>query len=133
MIRRLGSFALIAALAGCGGKDGGGPPGPVAGDLVVTYFQGGPAAGALLFTITGGQVQDVTARVAQQVQVSFASPVPGTTRVVVTGPLSTGDLVTVRVPDVSLASGYTVRVDQVADNVTFSLIDPSLHTLTIHR
>ena len=65
--------------------------------------------------------------------VSFASPAPGTTRVVVTGDLGTGTLLRVRVPDLSLAGNYTVRVDQVADRITFSLIDPGAHTLTIAR
>jgi hypothetical protein len=126
----LGSLALIAFLASCGGNEG--PPPSQAGDLVVTYFQGGPTAGAVLFTISGGAVQGVTARSGQSLQVSFASPVAGTTRVIVTGALSTGDILNVRVPDVSLSSGYTIHVDQVADNLTFSLIDPAGHTLTIH-
>jgi len=37
----------------------------------------------------------------------------------------------VRVPDVTLASRYSVLTDQVADKITFSLIDPTPHTLTI--
>ena len=132
-LARFGSPAILALLAACGGGKDGGPPPSQAGDLIVSYFQGGPAAGAMLFTITGGTVQGVTARSGQQLQVSFASPVAGTTRVIVTGPLSTGDIVTVRVPDVGLSTSYSARVEQVADNVTFSLIDPALHTLTIHR
>jgi len=128
---RLGSLALVALLAACGGNQG--PPPSQAGDLIVSYFQGGPTAGALLLTISGGPVQSVTARSGQSLQVSFASPAAGTTRVIVTGALSTGDILNVRVPDVSLSSDYTIHVDQVADNLTFSLIDPTTHTLTIHR
>ena len=131
-ISRLGAFAMLAVLGGCGGKDGGPPPSQ-AGDLIVSYFQGGPAAGALLLTIHGGTVQRVAVRSGQQIQVSFASPVAGTTKVLVTGTIATGDILTVRVPDVTLSTSYTVSVDQVADHVTFSLIDPSVHTLTIHR
>ncbi len=122
-----GGLALLVTLAaGCG--DGGGPPSR-AGDLTVSYFQGGPSAGALLLTITGGEVENVTA--ANNEQVSFAIPSPGTTRVVVTGNLGTGMLLLIRVPDVSLASRYVVVTDQVADKVTFALIDPVPHTLTI--
>jgi len=129
---RLGSLVIPVLLASCGGGDGGPPPSQ-AGDLVVTYFQGGPAVGAMLFTISGGPVQSVTAPSGVPLQVSFGSPVAGTTRVIVTGPLSTGDIAIVRVPDVTLSTSYTVHVDQVADNLTFSLIDPSVNTLTIHR
>lgn len=122
-----GGVALLVTLAaGCG--DGGGTPSR-AGDLTISYFQGGPSAGALLLTITGGEVENVTA--ANGEQVSFASPSPGTTRVVVMGNLGTGTLLRIRVPDVSLASRYVVVTDQVADKVTFALIDPVPHTLTI--
>lgn len=122
-----GGLALLMTLAvACG--DGAGPPSQ-AGDLTVSYFQGGPSPGALLLTITGGEVENVTA--ASNEQVSFASPSPGTTRVVVTGNLGTGALLRIRVPDVSLASRYVVVTDQVADKVTFALIDPGPHNLTI--
>ena len=88
----------------------------------------------MLFTIIGGPVQDVSRPGGLPLQVSFASPVAGTTRIVVTGTLlTTGDLLDLRVPDVTLSTSYTVRVEQVADNVTFSLIDTSLHPITIHR
>lgn len=129
---RLGSALLLSLLASCGGGNGGPPPSQ-AGDLIVTYFQGGPAVGAMLFTITGGPVQAVTARSGVQLQVSSASPAANTTRVIVTGTLSTGDILNVRVPDVTLSTSYTVSVEQVADNLTYSLIELSGHTLTIHR
>lgn len=120
----LAFFLCVAAACG----DGVGPPSQ-AGDLTVSYFQGGPSAGALLLTITGGEVLEVSA--ANGEQVTFASPSPGTTRVVVTGNLGTGTLLRVRVPDISLASRYVVVTDQVADRITFSLIDPQRHPLTI--
>lgn len=127
-LNRWGIALLLGAALGCG--DGGQPPSP-AGDLSISYFQGGPRAGAILFTISGGPVEQVTAENSELV--SFASPAPGTTRVVVTGDLGTGTLLRVRVPDLSQAGNYTVRVDQVADRITFSLIDPGPHTLTIAR
>ena len=128
----LGSLAVLGLVSACGGKL---PPGPPSqpGDLIVSYFQGGPTAGAILFTINGGPVQNVTVRSGQPLQVSFASPSANVTKVIVTGPLATGDIVTVRVPDVTVATSYTIQMNQVADNVTYSLIDVSLHTLTIHR
>jgi hypothetical protein len=123
-----GLALLLAAAPGCGD---GGPPPSQAGDLTITYFQGGPRAGAILFTISGGPVEQVRAENSELV--SFASPGPGTTRVVVTGDLGTGTLLRVRVPDLSQAGNYAVRVDQVADRITFSLMDPGAYTLTIAR
>ncbi len=130
-LSRRGWLAALVLITACGGN--GGPPPSPAGDLVVSYFQGGPAIGAMLITISGGPVQNVTAAGGQSLQVSFASPATATTKIIVTGPLATGDILTLRVPDTTLATGYAVHLDQVADNVTFSLIDPTLHTLTIHR
>ena len=128
MRRRLpGGLALVLGLAAACGESG--EPAPRAGELTISYYQGGPRAGALLLTITGGEVLNVTA--ANGEQVSFASPAPGTTHVVVIGDLGTGTLLRIRVPDVSLASRYVVATDQVADKITFSLIDPERHPLTI--
>ena len=122
----VGLAFVLGLAAACGDS---GEPASRAGELSISYFQGGPRAGALLLTITGGEVEDVTA--ANGEQVSFASPAPGTTRVVVIGDLGTGTLLRIRVPDVSLASRYVVVTDQVADKITFSLIDPERHPLTI--
>ncbi|HEV8196190.1 MAG TPA: hypothetical protein VGP87_06095 [Gemmatimonadales bacterium] len=134
-LARLGLVATLLVLASCGGGDVSPPPPPpppLGGDLVISYVPGGPAVGAILFTISGGPVENVTVRNGAGLQVSFASPLAGTTKVLVSGALSAGDILTVRVPDISLAASYTVHIDQVADNVTFSLIDPTLNTLTIH-
>lgn len=129
---RMSTFGLLTLLAACdAGNEG--PPPPVAGDLLVTYFRGGPQVGAMLVTITGGKVESVSARSGQALTVSYSIPMPGTTKVIIIGTLQTGDILNVRVPDISLATGYVVKVDQVADDLTFSLIDPSQHNLTIHR
>jgi len=122
------SVALGAVACG-GGADGGQSAG--AGDLLVTYFQGGPEPGALLLTITGGPVTDVKATGGQQV--SFSSPFTGTTKVVVLGTLTNGDLLKVTVPDVTQATSYTAHVEQAADKSTFGLLDPGRYTLTVHR
>ena len=130
--RGFGALALTLlaslSLAACG--DNGGQP-TNRGDLLVAYYQGGPEPGALLVTITGGAVENVTA-VGGQV-VSFASPASGTTRVVVMGSFTTGDLLRLRVPDIALSTNYAVRVEQVADKVTYALIDPTKYTFTVHR
>ena len=126
----LGFASLLLAAAACGGESGGQNP-THPGDLLVSYFQGGPEPGALLLTITGGPVENVSALGGQQV--SFSSPFAGTTKVVVLGTLTNGDLLRLRVPDVTQSTSYTVRVEQAADNGTFALIDASLYTFTVHR
>ena len=128
----IGSGLVAAALlSGCGGKDV--IPPSHAGDLVVTYFQGGPQPGAILLTITGGAVDSVFPLAGVPVQVSYNVVVPGTTRVLLSGLLTTGDLFKIRVADTTLATSYVARADQVADNLTFSLIDLLGHTFTVHR
>jgi len=131
---RIPGAVLAASLlvVGCGGKDGGVPPSP-AGDLVVTYFRGGAQAGAILLTVTGGAVQSASPLPGSAVQVSYHVVIPGTTRILVSGNLVTGDLFRVRVADTTLATSYIARPDQIADNVTFALIDPVGHTFTVHR
>jgi hypothetical protein len=123
-----GGFGLLAS---CGGGEGGGPPAPVAGDLTVTYFQGASEAGALLITITGGPVLSVTVLGGQQL--SYASPYANTTKVVVVGTIGVGDLFKFHIPDIATSTGYTARIDQVADKVTFALIDPTPYSLTVHK
>lgn len=123
-------FAALAALALSSCGDNGGQSSN-RGDLLISYFQGGPEPGAILLTITGGQVEDVTALGGQQV--SFAAPFSGTTRVVITGNLSNGDLLRIRVPDVTLFTNYRARADQAADKVTFVLLEPTAYQLTVHR
>jgi hypothetical protein len=118
-------------LAGCG-KDEVVPPSP-AGDLVVTYFQGGSPAGAILLTISGGLVESVAPIAGLPIQISYAVLAPGTTRVLVSGLPATGDLFTIRVADTTLFANYIARPDQVADHLTYSLVDLLGHTFTIHR
>lgn len=125
---RWGAGALLLAGA-CGGDDFAKPSGE--GELLVSYDQVGANAGALLLSITGGPVDSVRAVNPSTELVEFSSPYPGTTLVVVTGELGIGALLRLRVPDVSQASHYSVEVLEVADKVTFSLIERSSHHLTI--
>jgi hypothetical protein len=136
MIRRRTTlaFLLAAAAAACGGGSGGPAGGGVQpGILTASLTVASGTPGALLLTITGGRVTSVSPVNPGAVQVSFASQIPGITRVMVTGALQTGDLLTITVPDITSFSGYAVRVDQAADNLTFALIDPAPYTLVIHK
>lgn len=127
--RTLRLAGVLLLLAACGGSE----PTSVAGNLTAAFFQGNSNAGAVLITISGGPVESVTGLGGSGQQVSFASAGSGTTRVVVLGGVQNGDLFRFRVPDVGQATSYTARIDQVADQATFSLLDPAAYTLTIHK
>jgi hypothetical protein len=125
MKRLLTGLALAALACGDSGQQ---PSG--AGDLVVSY-SGNGQAGAMVLTITGGPVETVTA-IGSQI-VSSTSPYSTQTRVVIIGAAGNGDLLRIRVPDVSQVASYAVRPDQVADQATFALVDPAGHTFSVHR
>jgi hypothetical protein len=129
--RFAGATAALLVTLGCGGENGGTPP-QVRGDLTLSYVVTDHDHGAVLLTISGGDVEAVSA-IPAGVTVSFASQSPGVTRVVVTGGLASGDLLKVRVPDVNAVDGYVVRIDQVAHAETFALLDPTGSSLTIRR
>ena len=128
MMRCLATAVLLLGLAtGCGDSNQN-PSG--AGDLFVSYAGTGEA-GAILLTISGGPVESVTAVGTQQV--SSTSPYSNTTKVVVLGAIGNGDLLKIHVPDVSQLAQYSVRADQVADNTSFALLDPTKHTFSVHK
>ena len=101
------------------------------GDLTVSLVESGGDLGAVLLTVTGGEVETVTA-IPGGVVVSFASPSPGVTRIVVSGALVHADLLRLRVPDVNAVSAYAIRIDQSAHAETFALLDPALSSFSIH-
>lgn len=132
MRARLISAVTAAAVGlGCGGESGGTPP-RVRGDLTLSYVVSASDIGAVLLTVSGGEVEAVAA-IPAGVTVSFATLSPGVTRVVVSGTLVSGDLLRVRVPDVNAMDAYVVRIDQVAHAGTFALLDPTTSSFTIRR
>ena len=82
-------------------------------------------------TISGGPVLSVTALGGQQI--SYASPYAGTTRIIIAGTLAAGGLFKIHLPDIADSASYRPRIDQVADKVTFALIDPVSYHLTLHK
>jgi hypothetical protein len=132
MSLRFGAFALTALVlgSGCGGN-GGTPPG-ARGDLTVSFVESGSDLGAVLLTVTGGEVETVTS-IPGGVVVHFATPSPGVTRIVVSGALVPGDLLRLRVPEVNAVNAYAIRIDQSAHAETFALLDPALSSFSIHR
>ena len=126
----LGLFFLLAASCGGGGGDG---PGGQPGNLTVQFSETGPTPGAIYFTVSGGVIDGVTAVNPSSVQVTWFAPAPGTTRIVVTGALAVGDLLTLHVPDIAAAASYLPLMNQVADNATFALLGNGPYSLSIHK
>lgn len=119
-------------LAACGGGDGDGNGGggtkPVAGELTFTLstpFVG--MDGALLVRVVG-QIDTITVLGGHRLSFSRGGNL---TRAVVAGNIEAGDLIRIRVPDVSLASSYSAFVEQAAARGTYVLLDPSEYRLTL--
>ena len=130
MMRRSWLGAVLVGLAACGGKDTPDPIKPVAGDLTVAYNGPSQTDGALLVVVTG-VITEVKAVGAYQV--ASASLGPTSTRVVVVGALTAGDIFKIRVSDVNAVTSYTVRVDEAADRATFALNDPSGYSAGVRK
>lgn len=120
----------VGLLAACGGDDGGGGggPKPVAGELTFTLstpFVG--QDGGLLVRVVG-QIDTITVLGGHKMSFSRSGTL---TRAVITGNIEAGDLLRVRVPDVSLAASYGAFVEQAAARGTYVLLDPSEYRLTL--
>lgn len=131
MTRRLMALGLIALVAGTACSDKKEPAGPTAGDLTVKLASSSQTDGAVLLLIQGGVVSGITAAGSYQAQ--SASTGTNSVRVVVTGAITSGDLLTVHVPDLSAAASYTVKLEAVADRNTFVLNDPAAYTISIQK
>jgi hypothetical protein len=103
--------ALGAGLAACGGGGGdGGGPNPTPGTLDVVLTVAPTAPGAIMFTVSGGQIDGVTSA-----YTGYESATATNSRkVLLTGNLVAGTLVQIEVPDVAAVDNYVVQVLQVA-------------------
>jgi len=127
MTRRvLGGLALGALLVvGCGGDK---PVGPVAGELTLTLATPNLTDGALLLRVVG-TIESVTPVGNYRVE---SAPLPGgMTRIIVTGTITSGPLVRIRVPDVGVAAQYLALVEQAAHRQTFALLSTTEYQVTV--
>lgn len=109
-----GILALLSlGLVACGG-DGGNNP--TAGNLTVTLVTAASAPGAIMFTVSGGKITGVTENGSYHKYETTLSQ--NSRRIMLTGDITSGTLVTIGVPDINKASSYTATVNQVASRGT---------------
>jgi len=111
MTRLAATLALalgLAAVASCEHVTG-----PVAGNVTVTLVTPNNGSdGAILFTLTGpAAVTSVSPGTGLRV---FQQGLGSTTHFAVTGPLASGAILTIGVPDVRQVTQYVVTIDEVA-------------------
>ena len=118
---------LFAAAGSCSSSSG-----PVAGMLTVSLRTPNPGAdGAILFTVTGPQaITSVTAGTGLRV---FSQPLSMVTKVALTGPLTSGAILTIGVADVGKATQYSATVQEVAAASDYQLRSLAGYGLTVSR
>jgi len=120
---RIDSACLLAGLLGslvaCGG-DGTGPEPADPGPLTLRLTTPNSGDGAVLFEVSGGQIDSV---VAAGYRLRAVGSGTGVRRVVVSGNVSSGPLASIWVPDVKLVSNYAAVVRDVAARNTYALRD----------
>lgn len=119
--------ALLLVVAACSSDTANhGVPKP--GDLAVTLAHGGTDDGAMLVVVSGGPVTSVDAPAGYDIATNTDST---GTHIMIMGNVTTGAIATLHVPDVSIASAYTVTLVQVADRATYALLDPAPYVVTV--
>ena len=106
---------LLSATISCGDDDNGstGPPDPVAGTLTLSLDTPHADDGALLLRLDGPDITQVRLA-APGLYLRFLEDQTGVTAVFV-GDVTSGDLLTFRVPDVSRSSAYNATMLEAAD------------------
>jgi len=130
-MKRLGRWLLVALVLGGGAGSCSESSGPVAGLLTVSLATPNAGAdGAILFNVSGPQaLTSVTARPGLRV---FSQPLSTSTRVAVTGTLTSGAVVTIGVADTRNVAQYTATV-QVVAAPDFQLRSLTGYSLTVSR
>jgi hypothetical protein len=125
MRRPLVYLALLMAAGACGGDEP--TDGPVPGEVIATLTTPNAKDGALLIRIVGS-VKDVAGIGSYRASAATAGT---TTRVVLTGSISGGDVLRFSVPDTRNIGSYTILVEQVADRDSYALLETSGYQLSL--
>jgi len=129
-MRRWIVAGLLVALGGaaCGEVDK--KVGPQAGDITLALTTSRTETGALLLRVVG-PVEEIAAL--GGLRAGSAPLGTGATRVVLTGSITSGDILRLRIPDLDLAETYTVQVEQAALGTTFALVEPGEYSVVVRR
>lgn len=122
-VRPTVAFALL--FAACGGDSA---TTPTPGTLSLRLSTPNGNDGAMVVVVSGGAITAVNAAAGLEVvpQVDGAG-----THLLVVGDIAAGVIATIDVPDISRASAYAVTIEQVADRLTFALLDAAPYRITI--
>ena len=118
---------LLAAAGSCSSSSG-----PVAGMLTVSLATPNPGTdGAILLTVAGPQaLTSVTAGAGLR---AFLQPLSATTKVALTGSLTSGAILTIGVADVGQATQYHATIQGVAASADFQLRPLAGYSLAVSR
>lgn len=106
------SGASAGVAAGCGDDDG--PTGPVPGTVQVSLVTPNVDDGAVLFSVTGGEIGEPTSANAAHV-FFFRRQASSSVTVAIVGDLTDGPLLEFDVPDVGDIGLYTATLLEVSD------------------
>jgi hypothetical protein len=120
--------ALLTASISCGDDDNG-PTGPVSGTLTLTLDTPHADDGALLLRLEGPDMTQV-GLAAPGIYLRFLEDQTGVTAVFV-GNVSSGALLTFRVPDVSQVGSYSATLLEAADRANVLRGPVAEYTLTV--
>ncbi len=127
MTRRHALLALtIAGVTGCSSEGAG----PAAATLSLSLASPAQDDGAVLLTISGGPVDSIESPEYRL----YSTPMDASTyRVIIAGPLSSGLVARVHIPDDRRSADYGAVVEQVAARGTYRQQDPAGYRLSFDR
>jgi hypothetical protein len=125
------ALLALAAAGSCRG-DGGTDPEPRAEPGVLTVALATPNSGdrAIVVTVSGPAIASVEA--GSTAYVAHSRTVSGSVRAAVFGPLASGPLLRIQVPDVAKAAAYSATVVEVSDAGN-ALRDLAGYTLSVAK
>jgi len=114
----LAGSLVLAAMAGCGGDTPTGSNGPTPGPLTLTLATPSGDDGALVFTVRGALVQGFTPAAGLT---AYTTPVGQTfIKIILVGPLASGPVGRLQVPDTRNATNYTASILQAASATSYA-------------